>query len=121
MAERVIINILYVVNAAIWTTTAGLWYLLWFFNPYTSRIEISAPSMLVFGIALLSIYACYKRKPKILVGSAVASIVPIGLYLLGTPGLGALIGVLNLTSLVFGLLVLVSDLENFKHETSTNE
>lgn len=109
MAERVIINIFYLANASIWGSVAGLWYVLTLYNPYTSRVEVTGLSVLLFSIALMAIFFCYIRKPKMLVGSAVVSLLPIGLYMLATPGLFALIGVLNLAALVSGLLVLVSD------------
>jgi|GEM_PF-5793348 len=105
MNEKLAINLFYVFAAAIWGATACLWYMLWFFNPYTGYGEITAPSTAMFLMAILALFSCHSHNAKHLIILATISFLPIGLYLLATPGIFALIGVLNLTSLALGALI----------------
>jgi len=97
-------NYLYLINSMLWLLTAVLWYVLWYFNPYTDRFEMPAPTVALFGIALFAQYCCFKKMPKALIFLSAVSAFPFGLYLLGTPGIFAWIGVTNILSLIVAII-----------------
>lgn len=99
MTENKFTVSLYLLNAVAWLATACLWYSLWYFNPYTSRIEIPGPTVVLFGVSLFALYFCYKRQPRILMALSTISVFPFGIYLLATPGIFAVIGLTNILSL----------------------
>lgn len=110
MTNRRTINYLYLANSAAWLLTAVLWYAFWYFNPYSSRLEMPGPTVALFGISLLAQFFCYTKRPGALIGLATASFFPFGLYLLGTLGIFAWIGITNIVSLVLAIVTrLVSE------------
>jgi hypothetical protein len=83
-----------------WVFVVVLWTILWFFNPYTSREEaITIPGLVMILVAIFGIFGSVKRSGIAQLLASLVSILPIGLYLLGTPGVFALIGVLNIAAI----------------------
>jgi hypothetical protein len=86
-----------------------LWMVLVFLSPYGSG-GVTRGTYMVAGamtlLALLGGAAVYKVKPYPLLGVFVASFVPVGFYMIGTPGIFKWIGVFNALFLVSGLLLL---------------
>lgn len=90
-----------IAGAAIWVSTLALWVVLWFFNPYSSTGEaITIPGMIMILAALVGVFASMKGSGVGQLLAALVSIFPIGLYVLGTPGIFALIGVLNILAII---------------------
>lgn len=92
-------------------TTTFLWCTLLFFNPYngegitTGTYVVGA---LIIILALVAAWGSLTAKSWVLVVAFVASFMPIGLYMLGTPGVFALIGVANVLYLI-AAIVLITD------------
>ena len=86
--------------------SAILLVVLKFFNPYTPEIVRSVPVTLMLMLALAGMAASLAAKPYWMLALAIISFIPIGLYLLGTPGIFRWVGVLNLLFLAAGLLML---------------
>jgi hypothetical protein len=90
------------------TTTVLLLYILLFANPYDQQ-GLTNGTYVVGGImvalALLAAWGTLTLKPWALVLAFVASFFPVGFYLLGTPGIFALVGVANVLYLVAGALI----------------
>src|SRR5512145_2378552 len=88
----------------------GLWSVFSFFNPYNGQ-QITGATYLIAGLMInlagLGVVAVLSDKPYLMMLVFVFSFVPVGLYLLGTPGIFRWIG-------VFNLLFLVSVLLNFR-------
>ena len=91
-------------------TGAGLslflysWFV--FFNPYSDQglnSEVYSVAILMSLLALLAGWAAFKFKPGWLLAAFLLSFFPVGLYLLGTPGIFRWIGVANLLYLLAGL------------------
>lgn len=93
---------------AIGVSTAIITLLLWgsFFltNPYEAQGERSGGSLAIGGLmmlfSILAGWAAWKGKVMWLVIAFVGSIFPVGLYLLGTPGIWRWIGLMNLLYVV---------------------
>jgi hypothetical protein len=90
--------------------TVGLWVVLSFFNPYgyqgaTATSYIIAILMVL--LTIIGIVAILMAKPYWVLIVALASFMPVGFYLLGTPGVFRWIGVFNVLLFVSGLLMLV--------------
>ena len=86
----------------------SLWIVLGFFNPYgyqgaTEQTYLVAALMMALAVA--GLIAGLRVRPGVVLLVAVASFVPIGLYLLGVPGIFRWIGVANVLLLVSGLLM----------------
>ena len=73
-----------------------LWVVFLFFNPYDGgfRVGLVAEGMLL--CAVVALMACLHGSRGWMVALFVVSFVPVGLYLLGTPGVFLWIGVANL-------------------------
>lgn len=88
-----------------------LWWALVFRNPY-GRQGATAQSDIVPGVMALTagvgILAALRDWPRLLVAASVVSLVPVGLYLLGTPGIFKPIGYLGLLLLISGSLSLAA-------------
>lgn len=81
-----------------------------FFNPYSDQglsPNTYGLAILMSLVALLAAWASLKLKAPLLVAAFLISFFPVGLYLLGTPGLFRWIGVCNLLYLVTGLTIAV--------------
>jgi hypothetical protein len=90
-----------VFGAGAWALTIVLWLVLWFFNPYTSAGgTITIPGMVMILVAIFGVFASLKGSWLGQLLASLASIFPIGLYLLGSPGIFAFIGILNMLSIV---------------------
>ncbi len=92
-------------------STAVLWLVFVFFNPYLSPDQAPDPGPYVMGamMVLLSVAAAWavlKLRTGILFLAFAASFVPVGFYVLLTPSIFKWIGVCNLLYLVAGLLML---------------
>jgi hypothetical protein len=81
-----------------------------FLNPYgyqgaTATTYIIATLMVL--LAVIGLVAILVAKPYWVLIVALASFIPVGFYLLGTPGIFRWIGVFNVLLFVSGLLMLV--------------
>jgi hypothetical protein len=77
-----------------------------FFNPYSNQgltTEVYGMVSLMSLLALLAGWAAFKFKPGWLFAAFLLSFFPVGLYLLGTPGVFRWIGVANLLYLLAAL------------------
>jgi hypothetical protein len=95
-------------------TGAGLTLLLYggfvFFNPYSDQRlapDVYGVAIFMSLLALLAGWAALKSKPGWLLVAFLLSFFPVGLYLLGTPGLFRWIGVGNLLYLLAGLSLIL--------------
>ena len=83
-----------------------------FFNPYGTQPR-SVPTQLIlsvmFFLALAAAWGAWRSRPAILLIAFVGSFVPVGLYLLGTPGIFRWVGVANLMYLVSAGLLLYAE------------
>ncbi|MSR11415.1 MAG: hypothetical protein EXR84_06395 [Gammaproteobacteria bacterium] len=90
-----------IAGVSIWTSSLVLWIVLWFFNPYASTGEtITIPGMVMILVALFGVFASMKGSGMGQLLASLGSILPIGLYVLGSPGLFAFIGVLNIVAII---------------------
>jgi hypothetical protein len=97
---------LYTISAILWASTFGLWIILWFFNPYSQTDTITIPGVIILLLASTGVISSYLRKPILLLSLALISFFPIGFYLMGTPGIFALIGILNLLAIILAAVIL---------------
>jgi hypothetical protein len=95
-------------------TGAGLTLLLYggfvFFNPYSNQgleADVYGVAILMSLLALLAGWAAVKFKPDWLLIAFMASFFPVGLYLLGTPGVFRWIGIGNLLYMLAGLSLIL--------------
>jgi len=82
-----------------------------FFNPYTTDGITSGTSLvgaLMILLALLAAWGARTLQPLLLLLAFLGSFVPVGYYLLGTPGVFAFIGVADLGYAVAGAIMLLS-------------
>lgn len=100
-------SIFYHLSLVIWLTTLGLWVMLLFFNPYVAVTEFTRSNLAMVVVAVFGIAASLYKSPIGLVAMSMFSLLPIGIYLLGSPGLFALIGVCNICTLAIGLYLLM--------------
>lgn len=78
-------------------------------NPYASDTLSSATGLimgLLCALALVAAWGAIARRPLLLLLAFAASFFPLGLYLLGTPGIFRWIGVAHLVYLIVGLALL---------------
>lgn len=89
-------------SAGLWAVTVALWIVLWFFHPVATPGEtVTLPGLAMVLTAIFGVFAALKASGPALLLAALASILPIGLYLLGSPaGVPFSIGVLNILALV---------------------
>ena len=92
-------------------STVVLWIVFMFFNPYYSpdqSFDLGPYAMATMMILLAAAvaWAVVNVKPLILFGAFVGSFMPMGFYVLLTPGVFSWIGVANLLYLVALLLIL---------------
>jgi hypothetical protein len=81
-----------------------------FFNPYTTDGITSGTftiGAIMILLALLAAWGAITTRPLLLLLAFLASLVPVGAYLLGAPGVFALIGVANLGYGVVGAIMLL--------------
>jgi hypothetical protein len=97
---------LYLISAMLWLSTIVLWTVLWFFNPYAQSEAITIPGVIMLFAAVAGLVSSYSQKPKLLLALALVSFIPIGLYLLGTPGIFLIIGVLNIVCIALATRLL---------------
>ena len=90
-----------------WVSTIGLWIVLWFFNPYAQSETITIPGVIMLFAAVAGVVGSYCRKPILLLALALVSFIPIGLYLLGTPGIFLIIGILNIVCIALATRLLM--------------
>ena len=101
----------------VWLSTLALWIVLWFFNPYTTSGEtMTVPGLVMILVAIFGVFASLRKSGIGQSIAALSSFIPIGLYLLGTPGIFAFIGVLNIMALVPAGYFLI-----FRHEREVGE
>lgn len=84
-----------------------LYIILAFFNPYNPS-GLTLPIFLMMLVAIASAAVAYFMRPYWVLVLFAVSFIPIGLYMLGTPGLFRLIGIFDLLYLLAGILMLVS-------------
>jgi hypothetical protein len=84
-----------------------LYVVLAFFNPYSPG-GLTLPVSLMMLVAIAGAAAAYFMRPYWMLVLFAISFVPIGLYMLGTPGIFRLIGIFDLFYLLAGILMLVS-------------
>ncbi|MEJ2557013.1 MAG: hypothetical protein P8186_12430 [Anaerolineae bacterium] len=89
--------------------TIGFWVIFIFLNPYstqaTTRESLAIISLMV-GLALLGIVAAWKTKPYLMLAVFAVSFIPVGFYVLGTPGIFRWIGIFNVLFFASSLLML---------------
>lgn len=87
-----------------------LWLIFVFYNPNGTVVIGPETLMVVFimvTLASTALAGSLFNRPWLLLLAAVASLVPVGLYLLGNPGVFRWIGALNLMTLVAGVMLVV--------------
>ena len=90
--------------------TAGLWLVFLFSAPATESGASTATFFVVLlmeGIATLGVLAAWRCRPYLMLAMFVFSFFPMGLYLLGTPGIYRWIGVFDFLFLVSGVLMIM--------------
>jgi len=86
--------------------SCSLWLVLFFINPYvisgTESIEnpITAPGVLMAAFSLVAVWASIKGRLFLLFAVSAISLLPMGIYLLGSPGIFKWIGVMNIVCLL---------------------
>ena len=88
--------------------TAGLWLVFLFSAPATESGASTATFfvvLLMVGIATLGALAAWRGRPYLMLAVFVFSLFPMGLYLLGTPGIYRWIGVFDFLFLASGSLM----------------
>jgi hypothetical protein len=90
-----------IAGASMWASTLVLWVVLWFFNPYAGAGEtITVPGMVMILVAFFGVIASLRGSGLGQLLASLASTLPIGLYVLGSPGIFAFIGVLNIAAII---------------------
>jgi hypothetical protein len=84
--------------------TLSLYIVLVFFNPYSPG-SLTIPIMLMMLLSGVSTITAWKAKPYLMLVIFLLSFVPMGLYMLGTPGLFKWIGIFNLLFLLASVLM----------------
>lgn len=97
------------IGGAVSLGLVALWLVFAFFNPYgkqgqTPQTWVTVVVMLALAIAGLA-FALTRHAAGVLIVAG-ASLLPVGLYMLGTPGLFRWIGILDVLLLAAGLLLL---------------
>jgi len=88
--------------------TSGLWLVFLFSAPSAESGASTATFfvvLLMVGIATLGILAAWRGRPYLMLAVFVFSFFPMGLYLLGTPGIYRWIGVFDFLFLVSGVML----------------
>ena len=91
-------------------TTLCLWAVFLFANPYGSEgieSDTFAPAALMMALAAAGMLAAWRIIPILMFIVFAISLFPVGLYLLGTPGIFRWVGVCNFLFLPSGLLMRV--------------
>lgn len=76
------------------------------FNPYAPG-SLTLPIGFRMLVGLVGLWLAYKGRPYLMTLVFILSFVPLGLYMLGTPGLFRWIGILDLAYLAASLMILV--------------
>lgn len=100
---------LYYLSCIFWIITLILWIVFWLFNPYTGNGEITFPILAMFFISVIAILASIFKRKTILIVSSLISLLPIGLYFLGSPGIFSLIGLINIFCLVLSVSIIITN------------
>jgi hypothetical protein len=90
--------------------TSSLWLVFLFSAPATESGAATATFfvvLLMVGIATLGVLGAWRGRPYLMLAMFVFSFFPMGLYLLGTPGIYRWIGVFDFLYLVSGVLMIV--------------
>lgn len=103
MMSELLVTRLYHYSTYTWALTLFLWLVLWLFNPYALENPVSGPGIVMLVAALLGITYSWLKKPIALLAVALVSFFPIGIYLLGTPGLFLTIGLLNAIAILLAV------------------
>lgn len=74
------------------------------FNPYNPG-SLTLPVVLRMLVGVAGLWVAYKAKPLVMLLGFVLAFVPLGLYMLGTPGLFRWIGVMDLVYLTASLMI----------------
>lgn len=84
----------------------GLYLVFVFFNPYRPG-SLTLPIVAMMVLALVGALAAWWAKPYLMLAIFLVTFVPVGLYMLGTPGLFKWIGILQLVFLLASILMAV--------------
>jgi hypothetical protein len=90
--------------------TTSLWLVFLFTAPATESGASTATFfvvLLMVGIATLGVLAAWRGRPYLMLAMFVFSFFPMGLYLLGTPGIYRWIGVFDFLYLISGVVMIV--------------
>jgi len=102
-------------GAAACLATLALWGIMNFANPYGAQGANPGSFLVALGMMLLAVmglWAAWQARPYPLLAAGLVSFAPVGLYLLGTPGLFRWIGVFNLIGLLSAVGMLVERLSH---------
>lgn len=108
-------------SALLWLLSLGLWFVLWFKNPYSTenfQSLITYPGVFMAILSLVGIGVSIKANPLSMLVVSVVSFLPIGSYFLGTPGIFSIIGWSNLACLVLSILIIYASKRN--NDTNLN-
>lgn len=114
MAERSKYSLNYwlpYVGSFMWLLSFSFWIVLWFLNPYSMEKAsniITIPGVFMAIICLLGVAGSIKRKPILMALVSILSFIPIGWYLLFSPGIFKIIGWLNIFCFVISLFMFFS-------------
>jgi len=97
----------YHLSLVLWLITLALWVTLLFFNPYVAVTEFTRSNLAMLVVAIFGIVASLYKSPIGLVAMAMFALLPIGIYLLGSPGIFFFIGVCNVCALGIALRLLI--------------
>lgn len=85
--------------------TLSLYSILAFFNPYTTGVTLTLPIALMMVTATVGAAAAYLARPYLMLAIGLIALVPLGLYMLGIPGLFRWIGIFDLLYLAAAIAV----------------
>ena len=92
-----------------WLLSCILWFIMWFNNPYSTEKPaeiITTPGIYMVLLCLVGMVISRRKMPVLMALVSVLSFLPIGWYLLGTPGIFNLIGWLNIACFILSLVML---------------
>lgn len=94
-------------------TAFVLYIVLAFFNPYGQGV-ITLPVLLMILLSAAAGVSAWKAKPYILLVIALTLFLPIGFYMLGSPGIFKWIGVSNIILILTALFLSLKSLTKSK-------
>jgi len=95
--------------------TFSLYIVLVFFNPYSPG-DLTAPIIAMMLVTIIGGIVAVFAQPYLMLACFGVSFIPIGFYMLGTPGIFRWIGIFNLLYLVASGLMIVA-----KRKTKTSQ